>query len=206
MFVQVVRGLVGEPDPVFTRLDLWLDQLAPGAAGWLGTTAGITRDGELVAFVRFASTSAARASSDRVEQGQWWAESAVVFRGDVSFDNYEDVTLVGDGGSDAAATVEVVLGRVHRRRRHDDLAAELGARSLEVAPDVIGGLVGLHDDGRLIQAVYFGSPPAHRCPDAAAAPAWQGTSAIVSDFRLLRLEDLWFGSPGAAVRRRSVAG
>src|SRR3712207_6264557 len=89
MFVQVVRGLVADPEAAFARLDHWLEHLGPTAPGWLGTTAGVTADRQLVSFVRFATAADARASSDRVEQGQWWAESVLLFDGDVSFDNYE---------------------------------------------------------------------------------------------------------------------
>src|SRR4051794_28734624 len=112
MFVQVVRGPVIDGAATLARLDHWLEHLAPTAEGWLGTTAGLTRDRELVAFVRFATAADARRSSDRIEQGQWWAESMLLFAGDVSFDNFDDVTVFGDGGSDAAGTVEVLRGRV----------------------------------------------------------------------------------------------
>jgi hypothetical protein len=201
VFVQVVRGVVRDPEETFARLDLWLHQLAPGASGWLGTTAGITRDGELVSFVRFVSAADARRNSDRVEQGQWWVESARVFAGDVSFDNYDGVVVFGDGGSDDAAVVDVLLGRVQRRRRLTDLATQLAEHGMTLGPQVIGGLVGLHEDGNLTQAIYFCHAPDG--PDAGPLDAAQllGASAGVTDLRLLRLERLWLGSPAGAVRR-----
>jgi hypothetical protein len=198
MFVQVVRGVVADGGAAFARLDQWRKQLAPGAAGWLGTTAGITADDELVAFVRFATTADARANSDRVEQGMWWAESAVVFAGDVTFDNYEEVTLFGDGGSDAAALVEVVVGRVRRPAAGQQLAQALAAQGLQLGSSVIGGLVGLHADGHLTQAVYF-SDGADGLPSGTMDPrALLGSDTRVSELRLLRLQRLWFGSPDDA--------
>lgn len=201
MFVQVVRGVVSGPGEAFARLDHWLTHLAPGAHGWLGTTAGVSADGELVSFVRFATADDARHSSDRVEQGQWWAETAGIFTGDVTFDNHDDVHLFGNGGSDAAGVVEALLGRVHRRRGQADLADQLGAAGLGLGPSVIGGLVGVHQDGNFVQAVYF-CDPADGPPSGSLDPlAVLGSSTGVSDLRLLRLEHLWFGSPTGAVRR-----
>ncbi|WP_375426260.1 hypothetical protein [uncultured Friedmanniella sp.] len=200
MFVQVVRGVVRDPEETFARLDLWLHDLAPAARGWLGTTAGVTRDGELVSFVRFASAADARHNSDRMEQGQWWVESARVFAGDVSFDNYDGVTVFGDGGSDDAVRVEVLLGRVPRRRDLTGLAAQLAEEGLAPGAQAIGGMVGLHEDG-LTQAVYYHQP--NHCPDAHLVKPVSSVarSLGLADLRLLHLERLWFGSPSGAVRQ-----
>ena len=192
VFVQVVRGVVRDPEETFARLDLWLQRLGPVTSGWLGTTAGVTADRELVSFVRFASAADARRSSDRVEQGQWWAESAHVFAGDVTFDNYDEITLFGDGGSETAALVDVLIGRVPRRK---DLP-QLAEQGKPLGPGVIGGLVGLHDDGHLTQATYF----CHAPKGLGDSAAWLGSTCL-SELRLLRLEHLWFGSPAGAVRR-----
>ena len=116
MFVQVVRGVVADPLATFARLDDWLEHLAPGAEGWLGTTAGVTPERELVSFVRFATAADARRSSDRVEQGLWWAGSVLLFTGDVVFDNYDGVEVLGDGGADGAGAMEVLLGRARQGR------------------------------------------------------------------------------------------
>ncbi|WP_375430994.1 GNAT family N-acetyltransferase [uncultured Friedmanniella sp.] len=196
MFVQVVRGVVRDPELTFARLDLWLQQLAPGTRGWLGTTAGVTRNHELISFVRFASAADARHSSDRVEQAQWWAESATVFAGDVSFDNYDGVTLFGDGGSEDAALVEVLVGRVPRRRGAE-VTSQLVERVSALSPRVIGGLVGLHDNGDFTQAVYF----CHAEDEPLDAGTLLDASPRGTQLRALRLEHLWFGSPTGAVRR-----
>jgi hypothetical protein len=50
-------------------LDRWVKQLVPGAEGWLGSTAGLTEDGRLVALARFETGEAAQHNSDRPEQG-----------------------------------------------------------------------------------------------------------------------------------------
>jgi hypothetical protein len=202
MFVQVVRGPVIDGDATLARLDHWLEHLAPTAEGWLGTTAGLTRDRELVAFVRFATSADARRSSDRIEQGQWWAESMLLFAGDVSFDNFDDVTIFGDGGSDAAGTVEVLRGRVRPGSGGPDLAQRLAQRALDQGREggLIGGIVGTHDDGSFTQASYFCRSAIGRSYPTLDPQSLLEGRAVASDVRLLRLEKLWFGSPEHAGR------
>lgn len=200
MFVQVVRGFVADPSATFARLDDWLEHLAPGAEGWLGTTAGVTADRELISFVRFASAAAARRSSDRVEQGLWWAGSVLLFTGEIDFDNYDDVEMLGDGGADGARAVEVLLGRTRQGRPVEDLGARLSALTADPAAAAIGGLLGRHDDGRFTHAVWF----CHSAPDRSRPvldPQRLVDSRLLSpDLRVLRLESLWLGSPERAGR------
>src|ERR1051325_9402837 len=85
MFVQVIRGQVTDPEQVHDALDRWSRQLAAGAPGWLGSTAGLTGDGQFVALARFESEEAARRNSVRPEQDQWWMETAKLFAGEVIF-------------------------------------------------------------------------------------------------------------------------
>src|SRR5712691_314837 len=91
MFVQVIHGRVISPEQVRAALDRWSGQLAAGAEGWLGSTAGVTGDGRFVALARFESADAARRNSDRPEQGQWWAETSKLFTGEVTFRDSSDV-------------------------------------------------------------------------------------------------------------------
>ncbi|SDR72668.1 hypothetical protein SAMN04488543_0228 [Friedmanniella luteola] len=200
MFVQVVRGVVADPAATFARLDDWLERLAPGAAGWLGTTAGVTADGELVSFVRFASAADARRSSDRVEQGLWWAGSVLLFTGDVVFDNYDDVELVGDGGADGAGTVEVLLGRTRRGRSAQELGARLAALTADPATGAIGGLLGHHDDGQFTHALWFCRSVSARAEPVLDPRSLRAGRLVGVDVRVLRLQSLWFGSPERAGR------
>ena len=195
MFVQVVRGVVADPVATFARLDDWLEHLAPGATGWLGTTAGVTADRELVSFVRFATAADARRSSDRVEQGLWWAGSVLLFTGDVVFDNYDDVEVLGDGGADGAGSVEVLLGRTRPGRPASDLGARLTALTADPAVGAIGGLLGRHDDGQFAHAVWFCRSASARARPVLDPQALLDSRALSGDVRLLRLESLWFGSP-----------
>ncbi len=74
MFVQVIKGRVSDPSKAKTTLDRWISDVSPGANGWLGSTGGVTKDGQLIAIARFESEHAARANSNRPEQDAWWKE------------------------------------------------------------------------------------------------------------------------------------
>ena len=45
----------------------------------------MTDDGTLVLLARFESEEAARANSERPEQGEWWAETEKIFDGEPTF-------------------------------------------------------------------------------------------------------------------------
>ena len=82
MFAQTIRGKVSDPKAVDANFNRWSKELAPGAKGWLGTTAGVTDDGQLFIMVRFESEEAARANSERPEQDQFWSETSKQFDGE----------------------------------------------------------------------------------------------------------------------------
>jgi hypothetical protein len=124
MFVQVIRGQVSDPEQVHSALDQWAEQLAPGAAGWLGSTAGVTDDGQFVALARFESQEAARRNSDRPEQTQWWMETSKLFTGDVTFDDSSDVTADVSGDPGTAGFVQVMQGRGSDPERARELMAQ----------------------------------------------------------------------------------
>src|SRR6476660_5658155 len=84
MFAQIIRGNVSDPSAIDGTFDRWSRELAPGAKGWLGTTGGTTADGQLFIMVRFESEEAARANSERPEQGQFWLETSKQFDGEPS--------------------------------------------------------------------------------------------------------------------------
>jgi len=110
MFVQVIQGPAANAAEVHAALDLWVRELAPGASGWLGSTAGVTDDGRLVAVVRFESEEAARRNSDRPEQGQWWSETSALLTGDATFRDSRDVVVDLNGDPDNAGFVQVIQG------------------------------------------------------------------------------------------------
>src|SRR6476620_6015827 len=108
MFVQTIRGKVSDPAAVRPIVDRWMNDLGPSATGWLGSTSGITDDNQLFVLVRFESDEAARANSDKPEQGEWWAEREKLFDGEPSFQDSNDVQVDTSGDPDVAGFVQVM--------------------------------------------------------------------------------------------------
>lgn len=157
MFIQVFQGRVSDPGEMRAALDRWSRELAPGANGWLGSTAGVTEDGTFVGIVRFESRAAARRNSDRHEQHQWWVETAKLFSGDVAFHDSEQVEEFLNGGSDSAGFVQVIQGRIRDMNRMRELMRRSERELSDFRPDVIGGTIAHHGHGGFTETVYFTS-------------------------------------------------
>ena len=162
MFIQVIRGQVSDPEQVHAALDRWSAQLAAGAPGWLGSTAGVTEDGRFVALARFESEEAARRNSDWPEQGQWWAETAKLFTGEPVFRDSSDVTADVTGDLDEAGFVQVMQGRGSDPDRAREIMAQDPDEWAAFRPDVIGSVAVGHEGGAYTMAMYFTSEEAAR--------------------------------------------
>jgi hypothetical protein len=162
MFVQVIRGQVSGPEQVHAALDRWSGQLAAGAPGWLGSTAGVADDGRFAALARFESQEAARRNSDRPEQGQWWMETSKLFTGEVTFRDSSDVTADVSGDPDQAGFVQVMQGRSSDPGRARELMAQNPDEWAAFRPDVIGSVAVGHEGGAYTVAMYFTSEQAAR--------------------------------------------
>jgi hypothetical protein len=162
MFVQAIRGKVGDEAALRNALDRWRTELMPNAVGYLGTTAGITDDGTFVAMARFESPDAARANSERSEQGAWWAEMEKCFAGEVDFLDCPNVRTWLDGGSDDAGFVQIMSGRSSDVARLHDMMSSRAEQVREGRPEIIGGLMLDPGDGRWIDVIYFRSEQAAR--------------------------------------------
>ena len=154
MFCQVIQGRVSDPSGLKESLDRWLTELSPRADGWLGTTWGLRGDNSFIALARFESAEAARRNSDRPEQGEWWSSVASSLDGDATFADYDDVIVMGPGGSDDAGFVQIMRGRVKDVQRERETTAEFASAPMDFRPDIIGGLAGFADDGTFVQAIY----------------------------------------------------
>ena len=136
MFVQVINGKVSDAAAVKAMGERWYTELSPGATGWLGTTGGVTADGELVLLARFESAEAAQRNSDRPEQGEWWSEAKQHFADEPTFRNYDDVIEVGGGGSDDAGFVQVMFGRTSDPAREREITKEFDPVGPDFRPDI----------------------------------------------------------------------
>lgn len=156
MFVQVIQGRVQDAAGLKEQLDSWRDGPGKDAVGWLGMTAGVSEDGQFVALVRFESEEAARANSERPEQDAFAQEMSGHFEGDVTFVDCREVDLFLGGGSDEAGFVQVMQGRADREKLLS-FTSGMEEALKRLRPDVLGGIIAWHGDGRFTQAVYFRS-------------------------------------------------
>src|SRR5215468_8378089 len=185
MFLQVIQGRVSDPGSAREALDRWIRELAPGAEGWLGTTAGVTADNMFVMLTRYESSEAARRSSNRHGYHEWWTQTSKILISDIAVHDCAVTSVFRSGGSDGAGFVQVVQGKVADPARpwgsvgrspesRTSLAparmALLRAVQLvlvqmdpDYRPDFIGGTAGFDpNDDTLTEAVYFTSESAAR--------------------------------------------
>jgi hypothetical protein len=201
MFVQVIRGRVSDPEQVHAALDRWVQQLAPGAQGWLGSTAGVTEDGRFVGLARFESAEAARRNSDRPEQGQWWADTAQLFTGEATFADSDDVIADVHGDPDRAGFVQVMQGRGSDPERAKELMAENPEEWAAFRPDVIGSVAVGHGGGAYTMALYFTSEQEARegerkePPPQIRAQMEEMSKLNVGEPEFLDLRQPWLYSP-----------
>lgn len=199
MFVQVMEGRVGDVEGLRAQIERWKAELAPGATGFLGTTAGATADGNFIAVVRFESEEAARANSDRPEQGEWWAATSGFYDGDVTFSDCPEVDTFGAGGSDDAGFVQVIKGKADRAALAP-VAAETDEILRRTRPDVIGGIVAWPGDGTFIQTVYFTSEEEARTNEKREPAtdeereAWERMSGLMQMDAFIDISDPWLFS------------
>ena len=201
MFVQVIRGQVTDPEQVHAALDRWSQQLAAGAPGWLGSTAGVTEDGRFVAAARFESEAAARRNSDRPEQGQWWTETSKLFTGEVMFRDSSDVTADVTGDPDTAGFVQVMQGRSSDPDRARELMAQDPDEWAAFRPDIIGSVAVGHQGGTYTVAMYFASEQAARegegkePPPELKAQMEEMNQLMAGEPEFLDLRQSWLYSP-----------
>jgi hypothetical protein len=157
MFVQVIQGQVTDAGKVRAALDRWAAEVAPGAIGWLGSTAGVTGDGRFIALARFESEEAARRNSDRPEQDRWWAETARLFSGEATFKDSSDVTVDLVGEPDEAGFVQVMQGRGTDADRARELMSDDSSAWAGFRPEILGSVAVGHGGGAYTMAVYFTS-------------------------------------------------
>ena len=171
MFVQVIEGKTSNPEGLRAQFDKWAAELQPGAKGYVGTTAGVAADGRVVAFARFESEDAARANSDRPEQGAWWAETEKLLDGPVEFSESSDVTNFLAGGSDDAGFVQFMKVAGVDRAKVEQGDKQFEPLAAELRPDLIGGVRVWTGPDSMIEANYFTSEAEAREGEKMEPPA-----------------------------------
>jgi hypothetical protein len=200
MFMQVIQGRTRDAEGLRRQFDRWGQELAPGARGYLGSTGGVTEEGNVVLIARFENEAAARANSDRAEQGAWWSETEKYFEDAVTFRNCPEVDVTLDGGSDDAGFVQVIQGRAGDRDKLRALEAKWMPQMTEMRPDVLGSVRGWDGD-TFTEAIYFTTEAAARAGEQSmneadnAAAEFAEYNSLVSDQTYTDLKDPWFRTP-----------
>ena len=202
MFVQVMQGQVADAGKLRAALDRWAQELAPGATGWLGSTAGMTEDGRFIALARFESEEAARRNSDRPEQDQWWAETSKLFSGEATFKDSSDVTVDVIGEPDDAGFVQVIQGRGSDPDRARELMGQDSSAWAAFRPEILGSVAVGHEDGAYTMAIYFTSEEAARegerkePPPELKAQMDEMAALSIGEPEFFDLKQPWLYSPG----------
>lgn len=201
MFVQVIKGQVSDPDALRAALDQWIEELAPGAVGWLGSTGGVTDDGRVIMLARFESEEAARRNSERPEQDKWWAETAALFSGGATFHDSRHVIVDMVGEPDDAGFVQVMQGRGSDPARARELLEQDSDQWASLRPDILGSLAVEHDGGAYTMAIYFTSEADARegekkePPPALQAQMEEMNALSIGETEFFDLKQPWLSSP-----------
>lgn len=199
MFIQIMQGTCHDADALRRQTQMWREELAPKASGWLGGTYGVTDDNRFIGVVRFESKEAAARNSARPEQGAWWAVTEKCFEGDVTFQDCDDVIVFLDGGSDEAGFVQVMQGRVTDPERYRKFLERPADMLREARPEMLGGTVAIGPDGRFTSTVGFRSEAAAREGESKEMPAemretFEDWMSLLQDVTYLDLRRPWFAS------------
>lgn len=195
MFMQIIQGKIDDRAAAKATMDRWLDDIQPGAEGWLGGTYGVTEEGQLVACVRFRDKAAAEANSSRPEQSSWWTEMEQHFAGPITFHDCEDVSLLLGGGSDDAQFVQVIQAKVTDRDKLHKLMEESSQLLSQYRPDVLGGTIAIDADGIVTETIAFTSEAAARQAEQQQMPAEaEEAMSLLQDVQYLDLRDPWFAT------------
>ncbi|MEX2292997.1 MAG: hypothetical protein WD691_04355 [Acidimicrobiales bacterium] len=170
MFVQIIEGTASDAEGLIRQGERWQQELGPGAAGFLGVTSGVAPDGRAITIVRFESEAAARAQSDRPEQGAWWSETEKCYAGSVSFTESSDVAEFLGGGSNTAGFVQVMKVQDVDRAKVDRLDAEFEKVAARLRPDLLGGVRVWTGPTSYVEAMYFTSESEARAAEEAGPP------------------------------------
>jgi hypothetical protein len=195
MFVQVIRGGVKDAGALHAASDKWQSELRPGAKGFLGVTGGVADDGRAITIVRFGSEEAAKANSERPEQGAWWNETSKLYEGDIAFYNCPTVHLAMGGGSDDAGFVQTMV----YKPKDVDAVIALSDEFEKVAsmrPDLLGGVLAVATDGTVFDTNYFTSEAeARKNEGAPMTPEVQELfgrmQELTGDVEFIDLRDPW---------------
>jgi hypothetical protein len=170
MFVQIIEGRTRDPQALREQGEQWKRELRPGAAGFLGATAGATADGRAITIVRFADEASARANSDRPEQSAWWEVASKLYDGEPTFTESSDITEWMSGGSDDAGFVQVMKTTGVDRAAVERMDAAMEP-FMDHRPDILGGYRIWTGPDACVDVAYFTNEAEAREGEQSEMPA-----------------------------------
>ncbi len=201
MFIQVIHGEVTDVSDARAAHERWFEECAPGAVGWLGTTAGVTADGAFVALARFESAHAAARNNDRPEQDAWWTQTSKMFTGEVTFQDSTFVSTDLTGNPDEAGFVQIMQGHGSDPERARELMKTDTFDWASFRPELLGSVSIEHTGGAWTMAIYFTSEAAAREGEQKEPPAElkaqmdELNSLMTGPPTFYDLKDPWLSSP-----------
>ena len=179
MFVQIVEGRTSDGKALMDHGDRWQSEVRPGAAGYLGVTAGVTADGRAIAIVRFEDEASARANSDRPEQTAWFEGMAKLYDSGPTFTESTDTTEWMGGGSDDAGFVQVMKSTGVDRGQVEKMDAAFEPYA-NLRPDLLGGFRVWTGPDSCVDVAYFTSEADARKGEQAEMP--DELKALMADY------------------------
>lgn len=197
MFVQIIEGRTSDAEGLLAQGDKWQDEVRPGATGYLGVTAGVAADGRTIAIVRFESEEAARANSDRPEQGAWFEEMQKYYDGEPTFTESSDVSQFLAGGSNDAGFVQIMKVNGVDRADVEKLDGSFEKVS-HLRPDLIGITRVWTAPDAYVEAAYFTSEAEARKAEKADMP--EELQAVMKDFEHIMAKTEFIDLPNPQLR------
>ena len=124
----------------------------------------------------------AETNSQPAEQGEWWAETAKCFDGDVRFTNSDDVDSFLAGGSNEAGFIQVMKGRGTDRDQMHTLDAQFETHAASFR-HLLGGFRMWTGPDSYIEVAYFTNESEARQGESKEPPA--EFAAQMGDFQTL---------------------
>ena len=191
MIAHVVRAHVREAEALREAVLQWRHGLAR-AHRPSGCVVGQTSDGEVIAFLRFATD---RAALGATEDAPWSSRAGdLVARAVVSVSDDVDTFLAG--ATAEASFVQVLRGRTVDRELARELMPQADRVLARIRPDIVGGHVAWHSDATFTEVVGFRSAAEARAAEGAPIP--EGDQAFIdlsasthTVDEFLDLTDLW---------------
>jgi hypothetical protein len=196
MFIQMVQGKCDRPAQMREVVDTWCDSMS-GREGWLGGTYGFTDDGTFVGVVRYDSAAACDRLSAAEESAICWAAAQQLCEGRLELHQSEDVTMMMEGGSDAAGFVQVMHGHIRNPATLRHLVSdEMTTRLHQQRPEILGATLAVEPDGSFTQTIAFTDEASARRGEQQEMPeeVRRELESAFADIEYIDLHRPWFAT------------